>query len=386
MAFLLTVFNARLGWWVGNPRWRDAAPLPGPKFALRYLFSELLGQTTGASKFVNLSDGGHFENLGLYELVRRRCRFILVCDGEQDGDLTFGSLGGAIRKCRADFGVEIDINPEPIRFDDHGYSRTHCVVGRIWYKDEETVLDAGLTRDTFPVGTPARPSCGWLVYLKSSLTGDEPADVIEYGRSHPTFPHQSTSNQFFTESQFESYRRLGLHVFRSAFEGVPEVALPNRTSANARDQYPLVTLFQALAEKWYAPVPVTAEAASRLADRYVDVMRRLAGEPALASLYQEIEGAGPAGPAAAPSPELMAMGKELIQVMQNVFTEFHFEYDFNLANPRNAGWVGVFRKWVASDLLYRQIWETVKGDYNPIFAAFVKKLRETGRIDVPPPR
>ena len=112
MAFLLTVFDARLGWWLGNPRWRDASRRPGPDFALKYLFAELLGQTTARSKFVNLSDGGHFDNLGLYELVRRRCRYIIICDSEQDGDLTFGSLGGAIRKCRADFGVEIDINPE----------------------------------------------------------------------------------------------------------------------------------------------------------------------------------------------------------------------------------------------------------------------------------
>ena len=66
---------------------------------------------------MNLSDGGHFDNLGLYELVRRRCRYIIIGDGEQDGELTFGSLGGAIRKCRADFGVEIDIDPDPIRID-----------------------------------------------------------------------------------------------------------------------------------------------------------------------------------------------------------------------------------------------------------------------------
>jgi hypothetical protein len=129
MAFLLTVFDARLGWWLGNPRWKQASRRPGPSFALKYLIAELTANTTARTRFVNLSDGGHFENLGLYELVKRRCRYIIVCDGEQDGRLTFGSLGGAIRKCRADFGVEIDIDPSPIENNDNnGRSGVHSVV------------------------------------------------------------------------------------------------------------------------------------------------------------------------------------------------------------------------------------------------------------------
>ena len=57
------------------------------------MVAELFGQRPASPKFINLSDGGHFDNLGLYELIRRRCRFIVVCDAEQDGDLKFGSLG-----------------------------------------------------------------------------------------------------------------------------------------------------------------------------------------------------------------------------------------------------------------------------------------------------
>src|SRR5207253_165927 len=185
MAFLLTVFDARLGWWLGNPRWRGPSRYPGPVFAWTYLIAELLGQTTGRSRFVNLSDGGHFDNLGLYELVRRRCHYIIAGDAEEDAKLAFESLGGAIRKCRADFGVEIDIDPEPIRIV-NGRSGAHCVLGRILY----------------PEG--AR---GYLFYLKAILTGDEPSDVTEYQTRFPEFPHQSTADQFFSESQFESYRR-----------------------------------------------------------------------------------------------------------------------------------------------------------------------------------
>src|SRR4029077_17299972 len=102
------------------------------------LLSELFAQTNARSKYVNLSDGGHFENLGLYELVRRRCRYIIIGDGEQDGQLTFGSLGGAVRKCRADFGVEINIDPTPIKIS-NGKSTAHCVIGSIIYPEFDPV-------------------------------------------------------------------------------------------------------------------------------------------------------------------------------------------------------------------------------------------------------
>src|SRR4029077_1785920 len=100
------------------------------------LLSELFAQTNARSKYVNLSDGGHYDNLGLYELVRRRCRYIIIGDGEQDGDLTFGSLGAAIRKVRADFGVEISIDPHLIRLQG-AHSPMHCVVGTIMYPEQD---------------------------------------------------------------------------------------------------------------------------------------------------------------------------------------------------------------------------------------------------------
>jgi hypothetical protein len=198
-AFLLTLFNVRLGWWLGNPTKPAVISKAGPTFALWWLVRELLGFVDEGSCFINLSDGGHFENLGLYELVRRRCRYIIAIDGEQDTDYHFESLGGAVRKCRADFGIEIEIDPRPIT-PQTGFSRTHWVLGRIKYKEH------------------AEP--GWLLYLKASITGDEPADVEEYRRENAEFPQQPTTDQFFSESQFESYRRLGLHVARSAFSSI----------------------------------------------------------------------------------------------------------------------------------------------------------------------
>ncbi|MBZ5579297.1 MAG: hypothetical protein LAP40_22270 [Acidobacteriia bacterium] len=349
LAFLLTVFDARLGWWLANPRWSDVRALPGPRFALRYLFAELFGQTTGRSKFVNLSDGGHFDNLGLYELVRRRCRYIIVGDGEQDGDLTFGSLGQAIRMCRADFGVEIEISPDPIRIGANSFSKTHCVVGKIHYPEQEP-------------GHPGRNAGGWLLYLKSSLTGNEPADVIEYHSRFHEFPHQSTADQFFTESQFESYRRLGLHIANDAFEGAPRPTGP----AGMED------VFQYLEGRWYAPIPVPDEAASRLANAYSDLIKAFAGNPNLYYLAEAVAPEMSVTPGAF-NDECFGFGVQLIQLMENVFTEFKLGEAANRNNPRIDGWMRVFTRWCRSASLYG-VWVKVRDDYNRLFQKFVEDL------------
>ena len=196
LAFLMTVFNVRLGWWLGNPR-GDRFKRAGPRAGLNYLMTELFGLTNDRRSYVYLSDGGHFENMGMYELVRRRCTLIVVSDAEQDENLAFGGLANALRKCRTDFAVEIDIDVSRIRKDPAtGYSSQHCAVGTIRYP--ETMNGKRVT--------------GTLVYVKSSLTGDEPTDVLEYRARQPAFPHQTTADQFFDESQFESYRRLGYHI------------------------------------------------------------------------------------------------------------------------------------------------------------------------------
>jgi len=204
VAFLMTVFNTRLGWWLGNtanPYW---AQWTSPIFGLPYTVMELFGSTTAENNFVNLSDGGFFDNMGLYELVRRRCKYIVVCDAEQDGDLNFGGITSAIRMCRTDFGVEIDLPLEQIRKRSDGWSGVHAVKGTIRYK----------------APTPnGQSSEGVLVYLKSSLTGREPADVIGYHRMSTDFPHESTGDQWFSESQFESYRKLGEYIATAVFAG-----------------------------------------------------------------------------------------------------------------------------------------------------------------------
>ena len=196
LTFLMTVFNVRLGHWSGNPAHPSAWASHDPPFGGTYLLKELFGLTDLSSAYVYLSDGGHFENLGVYELVRRRCACIVAIDAGQDAEKTFDDLGNAIRKCYADFGVVIDVHADDLKT---GYS----AVGRIIYPKTLEYPDA---------------TEGTLIYLKAGLTGLEPADLQNYARTHQGFPHQSTADQWFDESQFESYRKLGHWIGKTVFE------------------------------------------------------------------------------------------------------------------------------------------------------------------------
>lgn len=194
VAFLLTMFNVRLGWWIRNPRrqFSQENPPSSPVFGIVRLVLELCGAVNDTAHYVYLSDGGHFDNMGLYELVRRRCRTIVICDGEQDLHLQFDGLGQSTRKIRLDFGVEIDLKDiRHMRSDDT--SPGHVVIGSITYPED-----------------PVHP--GTIIYIKTSLDGDEPVDIVNYKREDSSFPQDTTLNQFFTESKFESYRALGSHI------------------------------------------------------------------------------------------------------------------------------------------------------------------------------
>jgi len=193
LAYPFTLLNARLGYWM---RWRATSL---PSFLQRLAFSvlarvyEAIPPLPRGSGHLYLTDGGHFDNLGLYEMVRRRCRYILVLDGGRDSGRQFGALASAIRRIRTDFDVDITIN------------------------DLET--KASLYRGTIHYSN-ANPDeqDGTLVYLRPEIGLREPADVISYYRLHDDFPHESTADQFFSESQFESYRNLGTFTMANALQ------------------------------------------------------------------------------------------------------------------------------------------------------------------------
>lgn len=216
LTFLLAVLNMRLNYWLPHPdmaghrSWylRLLYGRPG----LLYLLAEALGTVNERTPFINCSDGGHIENLAVYELLRRRCRTIICVDGEADPHVTFFGFVTMQRYAEIDLGARIDIQLDAIRPHD-GISQRHHAVGKITYAGGEE---------------------GTFIYLKLSYTGDEPEYLRFYKHISPVFPHETTADQFFDETQFEVYRALGHHVAKgvtddpaSALDDAPvPVALP----------------------------------------------------------------------------------------------------------------------------------------------------------------
>ncbi|HYC79196.1 MAG TPA: hypothetical protein VEI02_16375 [Planctomycetota bacterium] len=212
LSLLCGLANVRLGyWWDAGVDARETGPFAAlPRRLFRafsvhlYLLSEFVARFPGTAwPGWYLSDGGHFENMGAYELLRRRLRRIVIVDAEQDGAYAFEGLANLVRKARLDFGARIEFQDAAVLGDA--------------FRDVVGPLDA-LRRDA-----PDRPSrlaavakivyadgsLGTLVYLKPAHASGAPADVAHYRAANPEFPHEPTSDQFFDEAQWESYRALG---------------------------------------------------------------------------------------------------------------------------------------------------------------------------------
>ncbi|WP_433705965.1 patatin-like phospholipase family protein [Paraburkholderia sacchari] len=213
VAFLLTLFNVRLGRWCPNPASRNVPKRSSPEFGGALYLNELFGAADSTSRYVYLSDGGHFDNLGIYELVRRRVSLIVLCDCGEDAPLQFDDLADAIRKCSADFGVDIIIDVDPLRRESSDnpppFSANHVVEGVIRYPGlEGSAPDAAAFE-------------GRLILIKPTLTQEIYAcasDLRNYAIVEPAFPQQSTVDQWFNEAQFESYRKLGYLIGRHLLE------------------------------------------------------------------------------------------------------------------------------------------------------------------------
>jgi hypothetical protein len=207
-SFWLTVMNIRLNLWLRKPSvGRTLRHYPN----LWNLQKELLASASEKGAFANISDGGHIENLGVYELLRRRCRFIVAIDGENDSHMTFHGLTNLQRLAYIDHGIIIEANLEDLRLSEKGLSRSHFRFCRIRY----------------PAGSgDQHEQIGYMIYLKLSLTGNEGEFIRRYKFDEPAFPHHPTANQFFTEVQFEAYRALGEHVgdkmFLPAITGIAD--------------------------------------------------------------------------------------------------------------------------------------------------------------------
>jgi hypothetical protein len=251
LSLLCGLGNVRLGRWWDSGIHRDKSGgklgLSLEKFLARvfpvqaYLLDEFLARFPGtARRHWYLSDGGHFENMGGYELVRRRLDRIVIVDGEQDDGYTFEGLANLIRKARLDFGAEIEFLDED-ELDDEVPGPVRREFGTLqqlrrgkWQEEKEkdgskgrrgtllaedpegqSLAHAALARITY--SSPDGPAESRLLYIKPTLTGDEPADLTEYHKNHSAFPHESTLDQFFDEAQWESYRKLGQHIAEQLF-------------------------------------------------------------------------------------------------------------------------------------------------------------------------
>ena len=381
VAALLTIFNVRLGWWVGNPRKREEW-FESPGFAMRPLLSELLALANAHSEFVNLSDGGHFENLAVYELIRRRCRYIIVSDGGADPDLEFEDLGGLVRKCRQDFGVEIEIKVDQIMRDAQtGRSRWRCAIGTIRYDQ----LDS-----TFKLGT--------LVYLKPVIVGDETPDIANYHAQHSDFPHQSTADQFFSESQFESYRKLGYLTATTVLAeaaGKAQKAIDEPTSdlpgGNHADPPPidevnrvhskvLSEFFETLRRRWLNPPPDLKEKFEETLDEFLDIQKQMREFERTSSISRELypefrrhwdmSVAGVEAidqKLAASGSSSIHLASQMLQVMENTWLALNLS-DYH-GHPLNRGWMNVFRRWTSTSMM-RRYWPVLRGEYSRGFVDF----------------
>ena len=221
LTFSLSLLNIRLGYWLANPKRLDALRNRFKRWRANigtlYFAAETAGRLDENQLNVYLTDGGHIENLGIYELLRRKCKVILAVDAEADPDMTFPSFVSLQVMARIDLGVRIELpwqrlqqaalevtgsrlyGPDALP----GPNGPHAAIGVIRYSDTET---------------------GVLIYIKSSLSGDENDYVLDYKRRNPSFPHETTLDQFFSEEQFEAYRALGFHAARNLLSGEDDFA------------------------------------------------------------------------------------------------------------------------------------------------------------------
>jgi hypothetical protein len=226
-AFVLTLFNVRLGLWMINPNRYESVPEEKyldtfqegeeKRFWLKYLVDEISGKISERRPLINLSDGGHTgDNGALYPLFQRRCKVIIAGDASQDPQAHCNDLFRVIHFVNVDLGIDVNINVDGLKPNEKdageskaGFSKHHCTIGEITYP--RVLNDDG--SEKYP------EEKGWLIYLKPSITVNDRGELIHYWETHKNdFPHPSTIDQFFDEFQFEIQRFLGKFTIQQTFE------------------------------------------------------------------------------------------------------------------------------------------------------------------------
>jgi hypothetical protein len=249
-------FNVRLGYWLVNPKAtklaQKALTWGPPNFWFPGFWQGLLGRglDEGAA-FVELSDGGHFDNTALYELVRRRTKLIVLSEAGADLNYQMEDLANVIERVRADFGVHIRFNVEGFEADQirpvtvtspdaTSYARRGFALAHIYYPPDREV---GAAREKVHFeGWPT----GILVYLQATRIGavGRRVDIDSYARTHPEFPNETTADQFFDEDQLEAYRELGMEIAEQMLQALDgKAAHPTDPGVQADVQRAIVEAF-----------------------------------------------------------------------------------------------------------------------------------------------
>jgi hypothetical protein len=221
LTLVMTLLNIRLAYWLPNPSWIGRNKwwywLVHRNPGLACLITEAMGTPSNRFRFINCSDGGHIENLGMYELLRRHCSTIVCVDAGGDPKFEFLDLTTLQRYANIDLNVQIEIDPKPLLPNEKGVSQRQYVTGKISYPNGQ-------------IGT--------LIYLKLAYCDDEPEYVRFYKRNVPLFPHESSADQFFDETKFEVYRALGEHVAQRAFSNPETLARTQFVVSTPRSSVP----------------------------------------------------------------------------------------------------------------------------------------------------
>jgi hypothetical protein len=192
--FLMALFNVRLGYWI--PNLGKSKPARGRGVGLDYLLREMAGQMNENLHFLNLSDGGHIENLGAYELLRRKCKFIICVHGGASLGTERGDLQRLQRYAKIDLGIELEYDLNDLQPDAARQVRAYATLVKVKYSADEI---------------------GWIIYLKPAITGGEPPYVLDFRYAVPEFPNEGLLDQAYNEEKFEAYRALGQWLAESLF-------------------------------------------------------------------------------------------------------------------------------------------------------------------------
>jgi hypothetical protein len=361
----LQAFTLLRGAWLTNPRYLQRPDL-GLWASLVGLLRRAVEPLPLRSQYLRVTDGTRADPLGMYELVRRRCRYLIVFDAGVDADLSCADLGQSLRRCRTDLGVRVELDPAPLRPHGGGQdARWHCALGRVRYDE----LDP-------------RSEAGTLLYIKPVLTGDEPPDVCNYAARHPDFPHEADGDQL-DDGQWESYRVLGLHLAHAIFGKAAAEAHREQAPSAESHRRAANQLFTRLQRQWL-PVPPNLGAAYREGvGELIRLQEFLAAAPQLQGLtrefYPELGGRKPRSsrrkaPAASqldgdPGAELHVV-QRMLRVMELAW--FDLRLGAYHAHPVNSAWMNLFRRWAAATV-FRRFWPLLRGQHSQEFLRFCEQ-------------